>query len=223
MRNIRSYVRREGRITQGQRNALDNYWDNYGVKFSHEKIDLDILFNRRASKILDIGAGMGDTIVALATACPENDYLAVEVHRPGIGSLLRQIETRQLNNVRVFDHDVIDVLTYQIPDNSLDIVYIFFPDPWPKKRHHKRRLINHQFLDCLKNCLKANARIFIATDWKDYARHIIDVFETSPCFINLAGTGRYSPRPHWRPDTKFEKRGKKLDHYVWDLVFACRR
>lgn len=222
-RRIRSYVRREGRITRGQRNALDKYWDKYGVEFSHEKIDLDNLFNRRAPKILDIGTGMGDTTVAMAITNPENDYLAVEVHNPGIGSLLRQIETHQISNIRIFNHDVIEVLTFQIPGNSLDIVYIFFPDPWPKKRHHKRRMINHEFLDSLINCLKANARIFVATDWEDYAKLILEIFETKPGFINLAGAGRYAPRPRWRPNTKFEQKGKKSDRCVWDFAFACRR
>ncbi|MBI4006477.1 MAG: tRNA (guanosine(46)-N7)-methyltransferase TrmB [Gammaproteobacteria bacterium] len=220
---IRSYVRREGRFTRAQRNAFDKYWDKYGVEFNCAKTDLDTLFNRHAPKIMDIGTGMGDATIEMATAHPENDYLAVEVHRPGVGSLLKQIETRQLNNIRVFNHDVIEILTYQIPDNSLDIVYIFFPDPWPKKRHHKRRLINHKLLDCLMNCLKANARIFIATDWEDYARHILEIFETKSGFINLSGAGRYAPRPRWRPNTKFEQKGKNLNHCVWDLVFACRK
>jgi len=163
---------------------------------------------------------MGDTTTSMAFANPENDYLAIEVHRPGIGSLLRQIEINNLSNIRIIAHDVVDVLQFQLPANCLDIVYIFFPDPWPKKRHHKRRLINHNFLESLKIKLKSNARLFLATDWQDYAEHILKTFETSPGFINLAGKYNFAPRPIWRPITRFEKKGYRLDHGVWDFVFS---
>lgn len=216
-------MRREGRMTESQRQAIQDYWDQYGIEFDHVKLDLDKVFQRSAPRILDIGTGMGDTTTTLAGEYPENDYLAVEVHRPGIGSLLRQVATKNLTNIRVSNHDVIEVLQYQIPANSLDLVYIFFPDPWPKKRHHKRRIINSSFLDLLKPCFKSHARIFIATDWQDYAEHILEVFSGDNEFINLAGSGNFSPRPHWRPMTKFEKRGHTLEYRVRDFAFICRK
>jgi tRNA (guanine-N7-)-methyltransferase len=166
---------------------------------------------------------MGDTTIALALTSPENDYLAVEVHRPGIGSLLRQTEENKLSNIRVINHDVIEVLEFQLPDNSFDCVYVYFPDPWPKKKHHKRRLINRHFLYLLKDKLKPNARIFLSTDWEDYAARIMEVFETTTGFINLAGKYQYAPRPRWRPMTKFEQRSEKLNHRVLDLVFSFKQ
>ncbi len=166
---------------------------------------------------------MGATTVTLALQYPENDYLAVEVHSPGIGSLLRLIARHKLTNIRISNHDVMEVLQEQIPLNSLDAIYIFFPDPWPKKRHHKRRLINAGLLALLKNRMKDHARLYIATDWKDYAEHILAVFTQEADFINLAGNGQYSPRPHWRSLTKFEQRGHKLEHKVWDFAFMCRK
>ena len=207
-------------MTDGQKLALEQYLDKYGIEFSKSEIDLDSVFQRTAPRILDIGTGMGDTTVSLARQHPENDYLAVEIHRPGVGSLLRQITTNNLHNIRISNHDVIDILKYQIPENSLDLVYIFFPDPWPKKRHHKRRLINDSFLDILGSCMKTHARLFIATDWYDYAEHILGVFETRKDYTNLAGTAGIAPRPHWRPSTKFEQRGQKLEHQVLDFVFS---
>jgi len=221
-RKIRSYVRREGRMTAGQKRALEHYWSRYGIDYRAGEIDLDAVFGRPAPKILDIGPGMGDATVAMAQASRENDYLAVETHRPGVGSLLRQAAARKLTNIRVISHDVCEVLAHMLPANSLDGVCIFFPDPWPKKRHHKRRLINHEFLNILKPRLKENARIYIATDWQDYAEQILEVFETHAGYINLAGEGRYSPRPRWRPYTKFESKGRQQEHPVRDCLFACR-
>lgn len=220
--HIRSFVRREGRITDGQRQALEKYQEEYGVVFNKTRLDLDQLFNRSAPKVMDIGTGMGDTTISLAKRNPENDYLAVEVHRPGVGSLLRQIVLNNLTNVRVSNHDVVEVLQHQIPENSLDLVCIFFPDPWPKKRHHKRRLINQSFLQILKRRLKANARIFIATDWADYADHILDVFNQTQDYFNLAGHNQTAPRPYWLPRTRFEQRGYNYHHKIWNFVFARR-
>ena len=221
--HIRSFVRREGRMTESQRQAIDHYWNQFGIEFDYAKLDLDKIFQRSAPKVLDIGTGMGDTTITLAKEHLENDYLAVEVHRPGIGSLLRQVTTNHLTNIRISNHDVVELLRYQIPLYSLDMVYIFFPDPWPKKRHHKRRLINQSLLDILKPCLKSHARIYTATDWQDYAEHIREVFAGDNEFVNLAGSGRFSPRPSWRPMTKFEKRGNKLEHQVRDFAFTYRK
>lgn len=210
-------------MTDAQRLAIEKHWCKYGVEFSTTRLDLDHLFQRAAPKILDIGTGMGEVTASLARDHQDNDYLAVEVHRPGVGSLIRRIEQDSLTNIRISSHDVMDVLRYQLPPDSLDVVYIFFPDPWPKKRHHKRRLISAEFLNLLKPCLKDNGRIFIATDWQDYAEQILDIFSREPDFINLAGAGRYAPRPHWRPRTKFENRGSRLTHTIRDFAYGCRK
>lgn len=221
-RHIRSYVRREGRMTESQRQALDYYWHDFGIPFSREYLDLETVFGRRAPTILDIGTGMGDSCITIAKQHPENNYLAVEVHRPGIGSLLRQIRELKLHNIRILNHDVFEVLQYQLPPLCLDAVYIFFPDPWPKKRHFKRRLINPDFLRTLAKCLKSHGRVYIATDWMDYSESILDAFAEVPGYVNLAGEGLMAPRPYWRPVTKFERRGIKLEHEVFDLVFTYR-
>ena len=219
LRHIRSFVRREGRMTDSQKQAITKFWPLYGIEFSKTFLDLDKLFLRTAPKILDIGTGMGDSTIQLARQYPENDYLAVEVHRPGVGSLLRQINEHRLQNIRISNHDVMDVIKYQIPLCSLDQVYIFFPDPWPKKRHHKRRLINNVFLDLLAARMKSHARLYIATDWQDYADNILQLMDGRMDFINLAAQG-YAPRPRWRPLTRFEKRGHHLEHGVRDFIYA---
>ncbi len=219
-RPIRSFVLRQGRLTSGQALALKNHWHRYGIDFSKTELDLDQEFERRAPKVLDIGVGMGHTSISLALAQNEKDYLAVEVHQPGVGSLIRLAEAAKLDNLRVIQHDVVEVLKYQIPRRSIERVYIFFPDPWPKKRHHKRRLISAEFLSLLLPKLTSHGRIFIATDWEGLAEHIVEVCDNHIDLINLAGKGNAAPRPVWRPLTKFEKRGMKLEHSVWDFVYG---
>ena len=220
LRHIRSFVLRTGRLTKRQQYALNNYWNKYGTEFSQSELDLVNLFNRRSPMILDIGTGTGDTTAFLASKYPENNYLAVEVHEPGIGNLLGKIEENKLTNIKIIKHDVVEVLQYQVPSNSLDIIYIFFPDPWPKKKHHKRRLINHAFLDLIGNRLKRNGRLFLATDWKDYAEHMITTIDMHSKFTNLCGCGRFSPRPCWLPVTRFEKRGQNLEHKIRNLIYS---
>ncbi len=221
-RTIRSYVLRQGRMTDAQVKALDELWPVYGIDPAEKTLDLNTLFNRSAPRILDIGSGMGETLIQLAARHRENDYLAVEVHRPGVGKLLDNAHKQKLTNIRVFNHDVMDVLKYQLPERSLDEAYIFFPDPWPKKRHHKRRLVNPDFLSLLLPKLKAHARLFLATDWEDLAEHMRDVCDANTRLINLAGSGHYAPRAAWRPITKFEQRGLKLGHGVWDLCYGAK-
>jgi tRNA (guanine-N7-)-methyltransferase len=214
---IRSFVLRQGRISNAQRNACERLKPKYGIPFSMEQVNLESVFGRKAPKILEIGSGMGETTATIAQTCPEFDYLAIEVHTPGIGSLLNQIEARQLANLRVIQHDAVEVIRDMLLPESLDGVHIFFPDPWPKARHHKRRLIQPAFILQLCLRLKPNAYIHIATDWEEYAQHILAVLSAEPLLGNTCPD--YAERPEYRPLTKFEQRGIKLGHVVRDLIF----
>ena len=219
-RSILSYVLRDGRMTSAQKEALETSWPLYGLEFSKTALDLNKIFGRHAPRILEIGSGMGDATAQIADQNRDNDYLAVEVHRPGIGSLIRRIEEDKLSNIRLISHDIVDILKYQLPENSIDCVYIFFPDPWPKKKHHKRRLISASLFPLIKQVLKNHGRLFIATDWEDYAEQIIELIDNVPNIINLAGNNQYAPRPEWRPMTKFENRGLNKGHRVYDFALA---
>lgn len=221
-RSVRSYVLRQGRLTKAQANAIDRYWDVFGVDYRDEPLDLDALFKRHAPRVLDVGSGMGETTLRFARENPEIDYLAVEVHRPGIGRLLYGIAEHGLTNIRVINHDVVDVVNRQIPEESMTSIYIHFPDPWPKKRHHKRRLVQPDFINKLTTTMKTEGQLYLATDSPDLAEYMLDVCDAEPGLTNLAGSGNYSPRPLWRPSTKFEQRGLKLDNRVWELIY-CRR
>jgi len=207
-------------MTPGQTRALDRYWNRYGIDYTTIRLDLDQIFDRNAPRVLEIGAGAGEVTLALAREHPENDYLAVEVHKPGAGSLIRQAVAENIRNIRVLCHDVVETLEYQLPENSLDEVYIFFPDPWPKKRHHKRRLISSGFISLLQSRLKIHARLFIATDWESMAEQALTICDSEHSLVNLAGQGNFSPRPDWRPLTRFEQRGLNLKHQVRDLAYA---
>lgn len=216
-------MRREGRLTKAQRQALDLYWHKHGIEFSPVLLDLNRVFNRRAPLIMDIGVGIGETTFNHAKLHPENNYLAVEVHRPGIGHLLSQIELNQISNVKIINFDVLNVLQDQIPDHSISQIFIFFPDPWPKKKHHKRRLINEPFIDLIKQKLGWHGRLHIATDWSAYAEHINKVCDKESGLINLAGNNLFSPRPNWRINTRYESRGLRLNHKVWDFCFGLNQ
>lgn len=219
---VRSFVIRNGRMTLPQKQAIRSFWGFYGIDFTKATIDLEKIFGRSAPKILEIGSGMGDPITQIAKKNKDNDYLAVEVHGPSVGSLIRKINEYKLTNIRLISNDIIDILKYQLTTNSIDCIYIFFPDPWPKKRHHKRRLINNSFLSLVRTVLKPHGRLFIATDWENYAEHIIEVINNDPNIINLAGDKHYAPRPKWRPVTKFEQRGLNQGHCIYDLALATR-
>ncbi len=219
-RNVRSYVRREGRLTRGQQRAIETLWPRFGVEFSLEPLDPDALFGRRAPRVLEIGFGDGEALIAMAQTHPEMDFLGVEVHRPGVGSLLRQAQAQALNNTRVICADAVEVLTHQLPDACLDRIQIFFPDPWPKKRHHKRRLIQPAFVALLARKLKPRGYLHLATDWEDYAQHMLAVLGASPEFMNTEKG--FAPRPDYRTLTKFERRGQRLGHGTWDLIFQRR-
>ena len=220
IRTIRSYVLRQGRLTNAQTYALQHHGDHFCIDFSPDILELNRIFRRPAPKVLDIGSGMGQVAISMAKSHPENDFLAVEVHKPGVGNLIKHAVTEKLNNIRIIYHDIVEILAHQLPNRCLDEVYIFFPDPWPKKRHHKRRLISHDFLSLLIPKLKTHGRLFIATDWQDLADHMLLVCDMEKRLINLSGLGYYTPRPYWRPVTKFEQRGRKLNHQVWDLAYG---
>jgi tRNA (guanine-N7-)-methyltransferase len=216
-RAIRSYVLRQGRRTDAQRRASAELLPRFGIPYSREPLDLDRVFGRAAPKILEIGFGMGETTARIAASHPGNDYLGIEVHAPGVGSLLQRIAAPGLSNVRIIQHDAVEVLESMIAPACLDGVHVFFPDPWPKKRHHKRRLIQPPFVALLASRMTQGAYVHVATDWEDYAQQIMEVLSIEPLLANTADG--YAPRPGQRPLTKFEDRGLKLGHGVWDLVF----
>jgi tRNA (guanine-N7-)-methyltransferase len=217
-RPIRSFVKREGRMTQAQQRALEKLLPLYGVTDIDRPIDLDTLFPRRAPRYLEIGFGMGTSLIKMAEDNPANDYLGIEVHRPGVGSVLIKAEEKQLQNIKLINHDAIAVLKQAIPDNSLDGIYLFFPDPWPKKKHHKRRIVQQGFVEHVYRCLKPGGILHMATDWEDYALSMLQVMAGETGFINTAGADQYAARGQ-RPETKYECRGLRLGHGVWDLVF----
>jgi len=219
LRRIRSFVRREGRLTKGQQRALDELFPIYGMVSTDKAFDLEGLFGRQAETILEIGFGNGTSLAEMAKANPDNNYLGIEVHRPGVGNLLLQIEKEHLQNIRVVCADAVEVLENNIPDQSLDAVHLFFPDPWHKKRHHKRRIVQADFVKCIAGKLKPGGVLHMATDWQDYAEHMQGVMHAAEGFKNVAGQGQYTPRPDERPLTKFEQRGQRLGHGVWDLIF----
>ena len=214
-REIRSYVLRQGRITPSQQRALDALLPKFGISFSQGFLNAQEIFGRSAPVVLEIGSGMGETTAAIAQAHPENDYLAVEVHGPGVGSLLKKIEALGLANLRVVRHDAVEVLERMIPDASLAGIHLFFPDPWPKKRHHKRRLVQPPFAALVARKLAPGGYLHAATDWPEYAAQIDEVFSASPFF------GREEPKT--RPLTKFERRGIGLGHPVRDLLFLRQK
>jgi tRNA (guanine-N7-)-methyltransferase len=217
-RTIRSFVRREGRITAAQRRALGALSARYCIE-TNNRLDLDAVFGRHAPHHMEIGCGSGETLSSLAAQHPENDYLGIEVYRPGLGTLLQRLAEAQLENVRLIPRDAAIAIGSQIEEESLEGIYLFFPDPWRKKRHHKRRLIQPHFASLLRDKLKPQGRLFIATDWEDYAQHILRVMEAAG-FINLAGEGAFAPRPRWRPLTRYERRSQALGHSVRELVYA---
>ena len=217
-RRIRSFVRREGRLTAGQQRALETLWPKYGLSTEHELKPAE-LFGRSAPVTLEIGFGNGASLTEMAANEPDSDFIGIEVHRPGVGHLLRKLEERGLDNVRVFCHDAVEILEQNIADGCLHRVLLFFPDPWPKKKHHKRRIVQPAFVALVARKLKAGGHFHLATDWQRYAEHMLEVMEASQDFINCGEKGRYSDRPDYRPVTKFEKRGQRLGHAVWDLVY----
>jgi tRNA (guanine-N7-)-methyltransferase len=220
-RAIRSFVTRAGRLTAAQERALHELWPKYGVAFEAMRLNLDALFGRRAARVVEIGFGNGDHLAALAAAHPERDHIGIEVHRPGVGRLLLAIHERGLTNLRIVCHDAVAVLEEQLPPRSLDEALILFPDPWPKKRHHKRRLVQPRFVAMLAERLKPGALLRLATDWQPYAEQMLEVFDAAPRLTNVAGDARFMPRPQERARTRFEARGERLGHAVWDIAYRA--
>ena len=217
---IKSFVLRQGRLSAGQKKAIENNWPKFGLQVENKLLDFVDLFGRDAPTIVEIGFGMGKSLAEMAETNPQNNYIGIEVHRPGVGALLKLLEDKGLSNVRVFNDDAIEVLEKCIPLNSLAGVYLFFPDPWHKKRHHKRRIVQAAFADKIAQHLKPRGQFHMATDWENYAEHMMEVMSASSSYDNISGEGQYTPRPDYRPLTKFEARGQRLGHGVWDLIFT---
>jgi tRNA (guanine-N7-)-methyltransferase len=220
-RPIRSFVLRQGRFSAAQRNACETLLPRFGIPYSPALIDLDRAFGRTNPKVLEIGFGMGETTAAIAALRPEHDFLAIDVHAPGVGSLLRLIDRERLTNVRIVNHDAVDVVHQMIAPGALAAVHVFFPDPWPKKRHHKRRLLQSAFVHALAERLAPGGYLHAATDWEEYALEMLSTLNAEPLLANSAT--EFAPRPAYRPLTKFERRGLARGHGVWDLIFRRRK
>lgn len=219
-RRIRSFVTRAGRVSIGQQRALDELGPRYVVPYAPQAADWNALFGREAPRVLEIGFGMGATTAEIAAVRPGDDFIGVEVHEPGVGALLKLIGEQGLGNIRILQHDAVEVLEHMIAPDSLDGVHIYFPDPWHKARHHKRRLIQPKFVALLVSRMKPGGYLHLATDWQNYAEQMLEVLSAEPALANTADG--YAPRPDFRPVTKFERRGLRLGHGVWDLMFRRR-
>lgn len=218
-RPIRSYVLRTGRMTPGQQRAFDENWQRWGLEHTDGPLAFEVMFGRPGPTVLEIGFGMGQSLVDMAEAAPATNFIGIEVHKPGVGRLLHSMAERDVDNIRVYCHDAVEILRDCIPGGSLDTIQIFFPDPWHKKRHNKRRLIQPPFVTQLLTRLKPGGTLHLATDWEHYARQMMEVLSATDGLSNTCGAGQFTPRPEHRPLTKFELRGERLGHGVWDLIF----
>lgn len=218
-RRIKSFVLRQGRLSQAQQNAIDTLWPTFGLELKPELLNFKELFGREAETLIEIGFGMGTSLCAMAEANPDKNYIGIEVHRPGVGALLKLVGEKGLTNIHVFNADAIEVLAQRIPKNSLSGVYLFFPDPWHKTKHKKRRILQAQFAETIALHLKPGGYFHMATDWEDYAEQMMQVMTEAKDYKNISGQGQFTPRPDYRPLTKFEQRGHRLGHGVWDLIF----
>jgi len=218
-RRIRSYVLRAGRLTEGQQRAFDDNWPRFGLDHAAGVLDYELVFGSAGLRTLEIGFGMGQSLVEMAAAAPATHFIGVEVHKPGVGKLLHSMQEQGVDNIRVYHHDAVEILTDCLAPDSLDTVQIFFPDPWHKKRHNKRRLIQPEFVALVVSRLRPGGILHIATDWENYALQIMEVLTAEAALENTLGVGQFSPRPETRPLTKFERRGERLGHGVWDVLF----
>lgn len=217
-KRIRSFIRRQGRMTQGQQHALNHHWQKYGLDpgMNH---DFAAIFGRHAPLLVEIGFGNGESLARMASENPDRDYIGIEVHRPGVGHLMMKLAESGLTNVRIFCHDAIDILEQRIEDQSLSGIHLFFPDPWPKKRHHKRRIVRPSFVKLVAQKLKPGGYFHAATDWQNYAESMLAELSAENGLVNASKTGDYCDRPAYRPLTKFERRGEGLGHAIRDLIF----
>ncbi|OOF12609.1 tRNA (guanosine(46)-N7)-methyltransferase TrmB [Salinivibrio proteolyticus] len=220
IRKIRSFVRREGRLTKGQEQALNECWPTMGIDFDATELDWQQVFGNDNPVVLEIGFGMGASLVEMAKNAPEKNFIGIEVHTPGVGACLMAAREAGVTNLRVMCHDAVEVFEQMLPKESLDTVQLFFPDPWHKKRHHKRRIVQLPFAEMVRDKLKVGGVFHMATDWENYAEHMIEVMEAAPHYQNIAEEGYYVPRPDDRPLTKFEQRGHRLGHGVWDIKYT---
>ena len=218
-KSIRSYVVRAGRMTDGQRNAFDTSWPAYGLKLADGAIDTDAVFGRTGPKVLEIGFGMGDSLLQMAAAEPETDFIGIEVHPPCVGTLMNTAKAEGISNLRIYLADANDVLEECFASQSIDRLQLYFPDPWHKKKHNKRRIVQPQFVQLVREKLRPGGVLHMATDWEHYAEQMLETLDAAEGFENIAGIGQYSSRPDYRPMTKFEKRGERLGHGVWDLIY----
>jgi tRNA (guanine-N7-)-methyltransferase len=223
LRPVRSYVLRQGRLTDAQARALKALWPVYGIDEADTPLDCRQLFGREAPLVVEVGFGDGAATWRMAQAEPDKNFIGIEVHQPGVGRLLQALDARQLDNVRIARADAVDFIRDRLAPDSISELRIYFPDPWPKKRHHKRRIVQAAFLDLLAARLAPGAILHLATDWEPYAEHMLEVLEAHPDFVNQSPDGGYSERPRWRPVTKFERRGDRLGHTSHDLVYRRRR
>lgn len=219
---IRSYVIRGGRMTEAQEKAFEQWWPQYGLYLADGAIDIAEVFDRKAPLVVEVGFGMGDSLLAMAEAEPEKDFIGIEVHPPGVGRLINEAGKKSLSNLRVYLADALDVMEDCIPDACADRFQLYFPDPWHKKKHTKRRIVQPQFIEKVHAILKPGAVFHLATDWEHYAEHMMEAMSLSESFENLAGDYQYSKRPEYRPTTKFENRGTRLGHGIWDLLFESK-
>jgi tRNA (guanine-N7-)-methyltransferase len=218
---IRSFIRRQGRLTPGQQHALDHLWRTYGLDPT-VNYDFKSVFGRDAALVVEIGFGNGESLLEMAQANPHQNFIGIEVHRPGVGHLLLKLHELNITNIRIYNHDAVDILEQRIADNSLTGVQLFFPDPWHKTRHHKRRIVNAGFIKLLAQKLQIGGYFHAATDWQNYAEQMLVALARDTHFFNASPTGGYCERPDYRPLTKFENRGLRLGHGVWDLIFQKR-
>jgi len=219
IRKVRSFVKREGRLTNGQANALDKFWSVMGLTHEDGLIDSAVLFGNENPTVLEIGFGMGKSLVAMAKNAPQLNFIGVEVHRPGVGACISLAQEEGITNLKVYEHDAIEVLADCIADSSLTTVQLFFPDPWHKKKHHKRRIVSPEFVETIRQKLKIGGVFHMATDWENYAECMLADMNTASGYKNLSENNDYVPRPDSRPLTKFENRGQRLGHGVWDIQF----
>ena len=220
LRKIQSFVKRSGRLSKAQSIGLNELWNDYGINLNGKLLNFEELFLNQNNVTLEVGFGNGDSLLEMAIQQPNQNFLGIEVYEAGVGRLINEANKNQLVNLKIIKDDAVEVLNDNIPDDSISHFQLFFPDPWHKKRHHKRRIVQTSFLDLLTKKLKNNGIVHIATDWENYAEHIMEVLESHSHFKNCAGDHIYSERPEQRPLTKFENRGQKLGHGVWDIIFT---